>query len=56
MSLISMHVRANWRIISIEALLGDFIDFGLTTVDDKVVVEPFVIGIDFLIITLLKRL
>lgn len=50
-----MHVRANWRIISIDALLGDFIDFGLT-VDDKVVVEPFVIGIDFLIITLLKRL
>lgn len=50
MSLISIYVRANWRIISIEALLGDFIDFGLT-VDDKVVVEPFVIGINILIFT-----
>lgn len=26
MSLIVIHVRANWRIISIVALLGDFID------------------------------
>lgn len=46
MSLMEMHVRANWRINSIVALRGDFIDRVLD-VDDRIVVEPFVIGRDF---------
>ena len=43
MSLIDRHVRANCRIISIVALRGDFIDDALDD-DDKIAVEPFVIG------------
>lgn len=49
MSLSVMHVLANCRIKSIEALLGDFVDLRLPFV--VIVVEPFVIGINILIIT-----
>lgn len=43
MSFRVMHVRANWRIISIVDRRGDFIDCELDD-DDKIAVEPFVIG------------
>ena len=46
MSFITTHVLANCLIISIDALLGDFMDLRADD-DDKIVVEPFVIGIKF---------
>lgn len=43
MSLITLQERANWRIISIDTLLGDFFAWFIDG-DFKIVVESFVIG------------